>query len=60
MDQLCIDQTNIKEKEQEIPKMRQYYSNAVATLISINANATPNESKKEFAEETLEKIISSQ
>lgn len=38
MDQLCIDQNNEKEKSHEVPRMRQYYSNAVATLISINTN----------------------
>jgi len=35
MDQLCIDQENPEEKNQEVPKMRQYYSNAAVTLISI-------------------------
>jgi hypothetical protein len=36
MDQLCIDQNNLEEKNQEVPKMRQYYDNAEITLISIN------------------------
>ena len=38
MDQLCIDQSNITEKNQEIPKMGQYYSNATVTLIAIHKN----------------------
>ncbi|CAG8657204.1 9473_t:CDS:2 [Ambispora gerdemannii] len=58
MDQLCIDQSNNKEKEKEVPKMRRYYSNAVITLISTNANTTPNESKKEFVVETINTSLS--
>ncbi|CAG8608389.1 5800_t:CDS:2 [Ambispora gerdemannii] len=42
MDQLCINQANtkesIEEKNQEIPKMRQYYGNASAALIAIDDN----------------------
>jgi len=36
---LCIIQSGKaakKDKEQEIPKMRQYYGNAEATLIAMN------------------------
>jgi hypothetical protein len=41
MDQLCINQAEkteaeIKEMEQEVPKMGQYYSNAEVTLITMN------------------------
>jgi hypothetical protein len=36
IDQLCINQDNPTEKAQEVSKMRQYYSNASFTLISIN------------------------
>jgi hypothetical protein len=39
MDQLCIDQNNIDEKNQEVSKMRQYYNNSAVTLISIQTNA---------------------
>jgi len=39
MDQLCINQSDNEEKEQEVPKMRQYYSNAAVTLIGIQAKA---------------------
>ncbi|CAG8628158.1 6477_t:CDS:2 [Ambispora gerdemannii] len=35
-DQLCINQNNPDEKSREVSKMRQYYSNADYTLISIN------------------------
>jgi hypothetical protein len=43
MDQLCINQKEgegqhgHREREQEVPKMGQYYSNAMITLISIHA-----------------------
>jgi Leucine-rich repeat (LRR) protein len=60
MDQLCIDQNNIEEKNQEVPKMGKYYSNADTVLISINTSAALNESRKEFAMKTLKKIINSQ
>jgi len=63
IDQLCIDQKNLKEKGEEVRKMYQYYDNSDVTLISINANAkdgkVTEENKKEFAMETLKKIINS-
>lgn len=37
MDQLCINQDDSEEKAQEVQKMRQYYNNSSATLVSINA-----------------------
>ena len=44
MDQLCIDQGNVAEKNQEVPKMRQYYNNAMVTLISINKDIRKKDS----------------
>ena len=38
IDQLCIDQKNNKEKEHEVPKMRQYYGNAIVTLVAVHMN----------------------
>lgn len=62
MDQLCIDQTNPEEKNQEVPKMGQYYGNATVTLIPINTSTKDEniKNKKELAIETLKKIINSQ
>ncbi|CAG8809664.1 4166_t:CDS:2, partial [Racocetra persica] len=51
---LCIDQFNVDEVNQEVPKMRQYYNNADATLIAINTEVKFNVNKKEFAlEQTI-------
>jgi len=36
MDQLCINQHSTAEKNLEVPKMRQYYNQATATLIAID------------------------
>jgi len=36
MDQICIDQFDSSEQNKEVPKMRQYYGNASATLIAID------------------------
>jgi len=44
MDQICIDQTSTEEKNQEVPKMRQYYSNASVTLIPIQCNLEKEDS----------------
>ncbi|CAG8708583.1 35279_t:CDS:2, partial [Racocetra persica] len=38
MDQLCVNQNDAKEKSQEVPKMRNYYSSSFATLASIDGN----------------------
>src|SRR5207237_5857393 len=55
IDQFCINQENVKEKNQEVPKMRKYYNNAEVTLIAINAKVNDeimnNESKKTFRSE---------
>jgi len=63
MDQLCIDQTNTEEKNQEVPKMRQYYSNSSATLVVINTKVNDvmdEEGEKKLATNSLKKIVSSQ
>jgi hypothetical protein len=63
MDQLCINQLDSKEKNQEVPKMGQYYGNATATLIAINTNATSamdRENKLEFVVMALKKVVNSQ
>jgi len=63
MDQLCIDQFNNEEQNQEVPKMRQYYSNSIATLVAINTKTnddTNKENKKDLATNSLKKIVSSQ
>jgi hypothetical protein len=36
MDQLCIDQFNVNEVNQEVPKARQYYGNSSVTLVAVN------------------------
>jgi Heterokaryon incompatibility protein (HET) len=61
MDQLCINQTeNTKEEqaemEQEVSKMRQYYSNSAVTLIAIQ---TELGSEDKNPEEILKKVIRS-
>jgi len=61
MDQLCINQAekteeDQKEMEQEVSKMRQYYSNAAATLIAIQ---TQLGSEEKSPEEMLKKVIRS-
>jgi hypothetical protein len=38
MDQLCTNQGNNEDKNKEVPKMRQYYSNSSITLISIDGS----------------------
>jgi hypothetical protein len=60
MDQLCIDQDNIDEKNQEVSKMGQYYTNAEATLVNINIeNKLSFENKRNFAAGVLKTIINS-
>jgi hypothetical protein len=63
MDQLCIDQFNVDEVNQEVPKMRQYYGNAVATLIAIDAEIAKDidkEDKPILAKYVIEKVITSE
>ncbi|WNE41589.1 MAG: hypothetical protein AM1032_000329 [Mycoplasmataceae bacterium] len=62
MDQLCINQAETTkedqaEMEQEVSKMRQYYSNSSATLIAIQASLNNNEENS--PEEILKKVIMS-
>jgi hypothetical protein len=61
MDQLCINQENtlegLAERNQEVPKMGQYYGNAAVTLISIQSKI--NE-KKPLTIDIIEKIIQSE
>jgi len=61
MDQLCINQADTKEgleeRNQEVPKMGQYYGNAAVTLISIQNEI--NE-KKPLTIDIIEKIIQSE
>lgn len=61
MDQLCINQENtdegLKERNQEVPKMGQYYGNATVTLISIQSQINEN---KPLTIDIIEKIIQSE
>jgi len=58
MDQLCINQEKNREKDKEVPKMKQYYSNATVTLISINTSY--GNEKNIDLEEVLKKIVNSE
>ncbi|MCE8163463.1 MAG: HET domain-containing protein [Candidatus Moeniiplasma glomeromycotorum] len=59
MDQLCIDQSNEKERAEEIPKMRNYYNNSVVTLIAINAEVSKNKESLEM-KKILRTIVNSE
>jgi hypothetical protein len=62
MDQLCINQSSTKEKNQEVPKMRQYYNNAEATLIAIHleiGNEISKENELELAKHIITQIFTS-
>ena len=50
MDQMCIDQNNLREKQHEVSKMRDYYGNSTVTLIAINS---------EVGQENVRKLIKS-
>jgi len=50
MDQLCINQDSIKEREHEVPMMRQYYGNAAVTLVAIHES---------IGEDTMKKLLKS-
>ncbi|MCE8163468.1 MAG: HET domain-containing protein [Candidatus Moeniiplasma glomeromycotorum] len=61
MDQLCINQADtpegLAERNQEVPKMGQYYGNAAVTLISIQSEINEN---KPLTIDIVEKIIRSE
>jgi hypothetical protein len=62
MDQLCINQNSLEDKGQEVPKMRQYYSQSDATLIAVNAKigkGVNRENKVELIKHILKKIVDS-
>ncbi|MCE8163458.1 MAG: HET domain-containing protein [Candidatus Moeniiplasma glomeromycotorum] len=62
MDQLCINQNSLEDKNQEVPKMKQYYSHSSATLIAIDTeirNEVDKESEVELAKHILKKIVTS-
>jgi len=50
MDQLCIDQDNPREKQHEVPKMREYYGNSTITLVAIHES---------IGEDTMKKLLNS-
>jgi len=50
MDQMCIDQDNIKEREHEVPMMRQYYGNSTVALVAIHTS---------IGEDTMKKLLNS-
>ena len=58
MDQLCINQEDTeegrKDREREVVKMRQYYSNADVTLISIQKRL--NEEGTDYLPSSIEVI----
>jgi len=59
MDQLCTNQGDNEDKNREVPKMRQYYSNSSMTLMSIDGNLRSNDNLLPSLPDTLKKIISS-
>jgi len=64
MDQLCVNQSNTKEgteeRSQEVPKMRQYYSNSVATLVAMDGNLINDDNKSlPSLPDTLKMIVGS-
>jgi hypothetical protein len=62
MDQLCINQNNVEEKNQEVPKMRQYYGNAELTLIDIGSfigEEINRENKYELTKHIIKQIVTS-
>ncbi|MCE8163455.1 MAG: HET domain-containing protein [Candidatus Moeniiplasma glomeromycotorum] len=64
VDQLCINQSDERDengktdKEKEVPKMRQYYNNATATLIAINMKAASK--TRPIPLEIIELVVNSQ
>ncbi|CAG8478906.1 5437_t:CDS:2 [Cetraspora pellucida] len=50
MDQLCIDQDNPREKQHEVPRMREYYGNSTVTLVAIHDRV---------GEEIIKKLLNS-
>lgn len=58
MDQLCIDQFDDFEPAQEVPKMRQYYSQAAVTLIAIHVELNDRQRRK--PEEIIKEVVQSQ
>jgi len=61
MDQMCINQFDHEEQGQEVTKMRQYYSNAAATLIAIDAEIGELDKDDEIviAKTSIIKIVNS-
>jgi len=62
MDQICINQFDNLEQGQEVPKMRQYYSNASATLIAIDdkiGNKVGKSDEFKLIKRILDKIVKS-
>ncbi|CAI2181107.1 16274_t:CDS:2 [Funneliformis geosporum] len=54
LDNFCINQSDPKEKGQEVAKQQQYYNNATATLIAIDAKiGEKKETEGEFAKHGL-------
>jgi len=60
MDQLCINQNNLEEKNSEVPQMQKYYDKSTVTLIAINTEIALEENKENLAREALAKIVSSE
>jgi hypothetical protein len=61
MDQICINQNSSEDKNQEVPKMRQYYGNTSANLIAIDAELgeVNKENEVELIKHILTKIVTS-
>jgi hypothetical protein len=60
MDQLCTNQGDNEDKNREVPKMRQYYSNSSMTLVSIDGNLHKDVNLLPSLPDTLKKIINSE
>ena len=46
--EICIEQTNLKEADEEVSKMRQYYSNVDVTLVAIHVDLLEELSSSRF------------
>jgi hypothetical protein len=64
MDQLCVNQENtpagLKERSEEVPKMRKYYFNSAMTLIAIHSSLGEEIEGGVDSKKILKKVVRSQ